>query len=146
MFSKEKRSVGMLLRRMLAVLSVAFLMLALTGCVTADGTASGGTSASADASVNGMNGITTIVWLAAILLVFYFLMIRPEKKKRKQAEELRNSLSVGDEITTIGGMVGKIVDVNDKFLTFETGEDRVRIQVAKWAVSTTGKAADPEQK
>ena len=102
-------------------------------------------TASSGESATGGSSYTMIIYLVVIVAVFYFLMIRPEKKKRKKAEELRNSLSVGDDITTIGGLVGKIVDINDKFLTFETGEDRVRIQVAKWAVSTTGKAAD-EQK
>lgn len=72
----------------------------------------------------------------------YFLMIRPQQKQRKQATEMRNALSVGDEITTIGGMVGKVVSVKDDFLTFETGEDRVRIRVAKWAVSKRGRSAE----
>ena len=70
-----------------------------------------------------------------MLVVFYFVLIRPENKKKKKAEEMRNNLSVGDKITTIGGMVGKIVDVSGDLITFETGEDRVRIQVTKWAIS-----------
>lgn len=143
MFSKEKRSAGARIRSILAALFGAAFMLSLAGCVAADGTASG--TSSTEAAAGGMNGGFTIAWLVILIIVFYFLMIRPEKKKRKQAEEMRSSLSVGDEITTIGGMVGKIVDVNDKFITFETGEDRVRIQVTKWAVSSIGKATDPNQ-
>lgn len=140
MVSKEKS----LVRRVIAILSVVVLMLALTGCVS---TGTGTTTTTTDGTTAAGGGTyTMIIYLVVIVAVFYFLMIRPEKKKRKKAEELRNSLSVGDEITTIGGMVGKVVDINDKFLTFETGEDRVRIQIAKWAVSTTGKVADPDQK
>ena len=69
-------------------------------------------------------------------------------KKKKKTDEMRNSLSVGDEITTIGGLTGKIVQVTDDTITFETGEDRVRIQTKKWAVSTTAKmeAAEAEAK
>ena len=142
MFSKEKRGVGAMLRRVFTVLSGALLMLALAGCVMADGTASG----TAAEGSTGMGNYGSIVLLVVMLLMFYFLLIRPESKRRKKADEMRNSLSVGDEITTIGGLVGKIVDINDKFITFETGEDRVRVQVAKWAVGNKGKAADPDQK
>ena len=88
-----------------------------------------------------MNAYTTLIYFAVIIAVFYFLMIRPENKRKKQAEQMRASLSVGDNITTIGGIVGKIVHVNDDFVTFETGEDRVRMQVAKWAISSNTKSA-----
>ena len=86
------------------------------------------------------SAVTYIVYFAIIIVVFYFFLIRPENKKKKKLAELRNSIDVGDEITTIGGIIGTIVEKDDKFITFETGEDRVRIQVARWAVSTKGKA------
>ncbi|NLV86376.1 MAG: preprotein translocase subunit YajC [Clostridiales bacterium] len=76
-----------------------------------------------------------ILSIVVLFAVFYFFMIRPEKKRKKQAEELRSSLSTGEKIVTIGGMMGTIVNVTDESITFETGEDRVRIEVAKWAVS-----------
>ena len=79
-----------------------------------------------------------------LIVVFYFFLIRPENKKKKKLEDMRNQLGVGDEITTIGGIIGKIVSIKDDTITFETGEDRVRMQVAKWAISTTGK--DTNQK
>ena len=79
-----------------------------------------------------------------LIVVFYFFLIRPENKKKKQLEDMRSQLAVGDEITTIGGIVGKIVSIKDDLITFETGEDRVRMQVTKWAISTTGK--DTKQK
>lgn len=87
-----------------------------------------------------------LIMLILMFALMYFLMIRPENKKRKKAEEMRNNIVTGDEITTIGGITGKVVQVTDNTITFETGEDRVRIQVKKWAVSTTARqeAAEAE--
>ena len=76
--------------------------------------------------------------MVAMIAVFYFLIIRPENKRKKQAEQMRSSLKKGDRVTTIGGMVGKIVQVNDSTIVFETSEDRVRIEVTKWAGQSTG--------
>ena len=91
-------------------------------------------------------GGSMIFMLLLMFAFFYLFIIRPENKKKKKTEEMRNSLTVGDEITTIGGMVGKIVQVTEETITFETGEDRVRIQTKKWAISTTAKmeAAEAE--
>lgn len=91
-------------------------------------------------------GGSMIIMLVLMFAIFYFLIIRPENKKKKKTEEMRSSLSIGDEITTIGGMIGKIVQVTEDTITFETGEDRVRIQTKKWAISTTAKmeAAEAE--
>lgn len=74
--------------------------------------------------------------LVIMIALMYFLMIRPENKRKKQAEEMRNSLKKGDQITTIGGIVGKIVHVTDDSIIIETSDDRVRMELAKWAVST----------
>lgn len=84
-------------------------------------------------------GGSMIVMLIVMFAVFYFMLIRPENKKKKQAEEMRNSISLGDELTTIGGIIGKVVQVTEDTITIETGEDRVRIQFKKWAISTTAK-------
>ena len=86
-----------------------------------------------------------LIMMVALIAVFYFFMIRPENKKKKKAEEMRSNLGVGDKITTIGGMVGKIVDISGDLITFETGEDRVRIQVTKWAISTNGVEKNKEE-
>ena len=78
-------------------------------------------------------------WIVMLVLMFallYFFMIRPENKRNKEAENLRNSLAVGDEITTIGGMTGTVCAVKENTIVFETGADRVRIEITKWAVST----------
>jgi len=86
----------------------------------------------------------SIIYFVIIIAVFYFLMIRPERKRKKAAQDMRENLSVGDEITTLGGIVGKVVSVGDDFLVFETSEDRVRIQIAKWGVGNVGKQATQE--
>ncbi len=79
----------------------------------------------------------SMILLVAMIAVFYFLIIRPENKRKKQAENMRNSLKKGERITTIGGMVGRIVQVNDTTVVFETSEDRVRIEIAKWGIQST---------
>ena len=80
-----------------------------------------------------------LIMVVIMFAVFYLFVIRPENKKKKKTEEMRNSLALGDEIITIGGMIGKIVQITEDTITFETGEDRVRIQTKKWAISTTAK-------
>ncbi len=82
-----------------------------------------------------------IIMLVVMLLVFYFLMIRPENKRKKAAQEMRDSLKKGDNITTIGGLKGKVVAITDETVVFETSEDRVRIEVAKWGISSNDTAA-----
>ena len=77
-----------------------------------------------------------LLMMVVMLAVMYFLMIRPESKRKKQAEEMRSSLKKGDQITTIGGIVGKIVQVTDENIVIETSDDRVRMELTKWAVST----------
>lgn len=100
----------------------------------------------ASAATAAGGGSSMILMIVLMFAIFYFLIIRPENKKKKKTEEMRNSLSLGDEITTIGGLTGKIVQVTEDTITFETGEDRVRIQAKKWAISTTAKmeAAEAE--
>ncbi len=93
-----------------------------------------------------MGSSSMLIMLVLMFAVFYFFFIRPENKKKKQVEQMRSSLTVGDEITTIGAITGKIVQVTEDTVTFETGEDRVRIQIKKWGISTTAKmeAAEAE--
>ncbi len=76
--------------------------------------------------------------LIAMIAVMYFFMIRPENKRKKQAQEMRDNLKKGDTITSIGGLVGKIVRITEKTVIIETSEDRVRLELAKWAVSSVG--------
>ncbi len=80
----------------------------------------------------------TIIMLVAMIAIFYFMLIRPENKRKKEAEQMRSSLQPGDVITTIGGIVGTICAVKDNTIVIETGADRVRIEFTKWAVSSKG--------
>ena len=125
-------------KHLISVLSAAFF-----ACFLFSGCAPAGT---ADGASGGAGSYSGIIVLVVMLVVFYFFLIRPENKKKKQVEQMRSSLSIGDEITTIGAMTGKIVQVTEDTVTFETGEDRVRIQIKKWGVSTTAKmeAAEAE--
>ena len=95
----------------------------------------------ADAATTPSGGVTmlpSLIMIVVMVAVFYFILIRPESKRKKQAEEMRGSLKVGDDITTIGGIIGTICAVKDKTIVIETGADRVRIEFAKWAVSSKG--------
>jgi preprotein translocase subunit YajC len=84
----------------------------------------------------------TIIMLVVMVAVFYFMLIRPENKRKKEAEQMRSSLKVGDKITTIGGIVGTVVSVKDDKFVIETSADQVRIEFAKWALSTNDSAAE----
>ena len=92
-------------------------------------------------AAGGADLMSTLIMMAVMVGVFYFMLIRPENKRKKEADEMRASLKVGDDITTIGGIVGKIVDVKGDNIVLETGADRVRIEFVKWAVSTNESAA-----
>ena len=80
----------------------------------------------------------SIILIVVMIAIFYFMLIRPENKKKKAAEELRNSLKVGDEVTTIGGIIGTVCAVKDGSVVIETGADRVRVEMTKWAIGTKG--------
>ena len=87
--------------------------------------------------------------MVLMLVVFYFMLIRPENKRKKEAEEMRSNVKNGDVVVTIGGITGTVVDVKEKKFVIETGADRVRIELEKWALSTNESAAaraDAEKK
>ena len=85
-----------------------------------------------------------IIMIVGMIAVVYLFMIRPDRKRKKKLQEMRESLSAGDTITTIGGIIGKVVSIDEDRITFETSEDRVRLQITKWAVSTVGKESAEE--
>jgi preprotein translocase subunit YajC len=88
--------------------------------------------------INLDQNVMTIVMLVAMIAIFYFMLIRPENKRKKEAEKMRSELTVGDVITTIGGVVGTICAVKDNTIVIETGADRVRMEFTKWSVSSKG--------
>ena len=85
---------------------------------------------------------SSIIMLVAMLAIFYFMLIRPENKRKKEAEQMRSSVKKGDKITTIGGITGTVVDVKESRIVLETGADQVRIEFEKWAISTNETAAE----
>ena len=90
---------------------------------------------------------SSILMIVVMLGIFYFMLIRPENKRKKEAEQTRNSVKNGDEIVTIGGIVGKVVNVKDEKIVIETSADQVRIELMKWAISSneTATAAAKEE-
>jgi len=86
--------------------------------------------------------MSTVVMMVAMLAIFYFMLIRPENKRKKEAEEMRSAVRKGDKITTIGGIVGTVVDVKESRIVIETGADQVRIELEKWAMSSNETAAE----
>lgn len=76
----------------------------------------------------------TIIMLVVMVAVFYFFMYRPQKKQEKETNNMRNSLQVGDEITTIGGIVGKVVNIKDPIVDIETGRNGTKIRILKSAI------------
>ena len=95
----------------------------------------------------GASMLSMLVTFLPMIAIFYFLLIRPENKRKKEAEAMRSAVKKGDKITTIGGIVGTVVDVKEDKIVIETGADQVRIELAKWALSTneTAAAAAKEQ-
>ena len=88
----------------------------------------------AAAASGKVNAITTLVMLAAMIAVFYFFMYRPQKKQEKESTDMRNNLKVGDEVTTIGGVIGKIVSIKGETVTIETSNERNKIRILRSAV------------
>ncbi len=86
--------------------------------------------------------VFSAIMLIAMFAIMYFMLIRPENKRKKEAEELRSSVRKGDKVTTIGGIIGTVVDVKEDKVVLETSADQVRIELAKWGISTNETAAE----
>lgn len=91
---------------------------------------------------------TFIMWAVVMAVLFYFMVYRPQKKQEKAARILRNSISVGDTIETIGGFTGRVLSVKDDDVVFETGADRTKLVIKKWGIRfrTPAENAQPEKK
>jgi len=88
---------------------------------------------------------STVFMLVMMIAIMYFVMIRPENKRKKEAEEMRSAVKKGDKVVTIGGIVGIVVDVKDNKFVMETGADQVRIEFEKWALSSNETAAEAKK-
>ena len=85
---------------------------------------------------------TMILMLVGLLVVMYFVMIRPQKKQEKEQNNMRNNLAVGDEITTIGGIIGRVVSIKEETCVIETSHERTKIRILKSAISRVDVKAD----
>ena len=115
--------------------------------ILADATAAGTTTAGTASA--GSTALVMLLQLSPIILIvilMYFIMIRPQRKKQKEEQKMRANMRVGDEITTIGGICGRVVNIKEDSLVIETGADRVRMEFAKWAISTKGAQTTEETK
>ena len=83
--------------------------------------------------------LVTFFPLIGMVVLLYYFMIRPQKKKEKQAADMRNSIEVGDGITTIGGIVGRVASIKEDTFVLETGSDRVKMRFKRWAIQDVEK-------
>lgn len=97
------------------------------------------------ATTQGLN-FSGFILPIAILAIFYFFAIRPQKKREKQIMEMRDSLKVGDEVITIGGMHGRVSKIKDEVITLELGADRTKVEFSKWAIGSVVSNKEKESK
>jgi len=86
--------------------------------------------------------LITFVPLILVFVVMYFMLIRPQKKREKEVQKMRSSIEVGDEIVTSGGIVGRVVSLREDSVTIETGSDRSKIRIMRWAVQSNNTIHD----
>ena len=110
------------------------LMMKLLLADTTVAASASGTGAAGSAGI--VNTLFTFLPLILIVVLMYFMLIRPQKKKQKEEKQMRDSLRVGDELTTIGGVCGRVVSIKDDTITIETGADRTKMQFKKWAIQS----------
>ena len=96
------------------------------------------------ASIGDM--LASFLPLVLIIVFFYFFLIRPQRKRDKETQQMRNSIEVGDEIVSIGGIIGTVVSIREDMLVIETGGDRCKIRLARWAVQQNNSAAEASKK
>lgn len=84
--------------------------------------------------MGGQGGATSIIFMVAMFAIFYFMLIRPQRKRDKQVKDMRSSLKKGDEVVTIGGIQGKIVKVNNEIVVIELDHAKQRLKMQKWAI------------
>ena len=101
------------------------------------------TGATDGAAPGGLFG-SPIIMILVMVAIFYFMLIRPENKRKKEAEQMRSALKKGDWLTTIGGLYGKVVAITDRTVVLETSEDRVRVEFLKSAIGTVGTLEEQE--
>ncbi len=108
----------------------------MSNFITLFGLFGGGAGAGAAEGSAQSGGFGPIIMLVVMIVLMYFLTIRPQKKKQKEEQQMRDSIQIGDEITTIGGIMGRVVTVKEDSIVIETGADRVKMRFQRWAIQT----------
>ena len=114
------------MKKIVAAVMALLTIFALSACTTLD--------QSGEPVDNTASMIMTVGMLVVMVAVFYFMIIRPQKKQEKETAKMLDALTPGDTISTVGGIIGVVLKVKDDMVLIETGADRTRIQIAKWAV------------
>ena len=135
------------------IMAIAMLSLSMVAFATdapATGSPAAATNGAQAQQPKGMNPwIMIVIYILFFVVVGYFLIYRPNKKRKKQEEELKNSIMLGDEVTTIGGIVGKVVNIKDDNITVETSIDKTLMEFKNWAIRDVKKLItddEPESK
>ncbi len=110
--------------------------------INAFGLFGGGSGAAAGGEGAQQSPFSPIILMVVLFVAMYFLTIRPQKKKQKEEQNMRDSIQIGDEITTIGGIMGRVVTVKDDSIVIETGADRTKLKFQRWAIQTNNTAND----
>ncbi len=104
-----------------------------------------GSAANNNAQGGGLGSmLLSLSPIVLVMVLMYFMLIRPQNKKRKEEEKMRSDLRIGDEITTIGGIVGRVIGIKEETLIIETGADRNKMQIKKWAVGSCDTVHDED--
>lgn len=103
------------------------------------------TAASANVNAGGNVMWMQLLLIGGMVLLMYFVMIRPQRKRQKEEQQMRNNLRVGDEITTIGGICGRVLQIKEDSLVIETGADRSKMTIKKWAIQSCDTVHDPAE-
>ncbi|MCL2638834.1 MAG: preprotein translocase subunit YajC [Oscillospiraceae bacterium] len=96
---------------------------------------SGQVTSDAAVAPGGMEMLSTLIWIPLMIGVFYFLLIKPQKKRAKADKSMRDNLQVADEVVTVGGIIGRVLSVKDDTVLIETGGDRTRIRVLRSSIA-----------
>lgn len=118
------------MKKLLALVLVVVMAVVFTACMLPAGEGQEAT---------GNEGWMSFLLIGGFIAILYFLMIRPQRKKEKKAKEMINSMEVGDGVTTIGGIVGRIVSIKEDTVLVETGSDRTKMRFQKWAIQEVEK-------
>ncbi len=103
---------------------------------------SGTATTGAEGGAAAGSPFSPIILMGILFVAMYFLTIRPQKKKQKEEQNMRDSIQIGDEITTIGGIMGRVITVKDDSIVIETGADRTKLKFQRWAIQTNNTAND----